>query len=122
MNSFLRFLPIAVLMTLAIVISPGVRAQGLDSQLAQTGNNNLVAPVSQLGTQAAFGGINEHWLLPLILVGLGILLLGGSRERLERRYYTPKRDYSVAYHDISGEKKRKTNQMKRLKKPLKSSN
>ena len=122
MNSFLRFLPIVILVSLAIIISPGVRAQGLDdTNLAQYGNNNLLAPISQIGTQGQFS-FDERWLLPLILVGLGVLFLGGSRERAERHYYTPSRDYTVAFHDIRGERNRKKNQISRLKKPLNSSN
>jgi len=73
-----------------------------------------------IATSSSGFNLDWRWALPFVLVGVGLLFLRGSRERVDRSYYNPGRDYTVAYHDIDGEKKRKKQQIRRLKKPLKA--
>ncbi|SRR5258708_4901965 len=126
MNSFLRFLPVVVLIFLAAFLSQGVFAQGLSDNnysnpqpFMQDGTNNLTAPIATTTGSSAFN-LDWRWVLPLLLVGVGLLFLRGSRERVDRSYYNPSRDYTVAFHDIDGERRRKRKQIRRLKRPLKA--
>jgi len=122
----LRFLPVMVLISLAVFLSPGVFAQGLTDNnysnpqpFMQDGTNNMAAPIATTTGGNAFN-LDWRWVLPLLLVGAGLFFLRGSREKIDRSYYNPNRDYTVAFHDIDGERKRKKGQIRRLKRPLKA--
>lgn len=133
MNITLRYLPVAILCALALVLSPGVFAQGLNDAsysnpqpYLQDGTNNVTTTQAQsgAGTSLSMPKLDWRWILPLIVVGLGVLLLGGGREtvREERKYYNPSRDYTVAYHEIDEDRvgKRRAQRKLKSKKPLKS--
>jgi hypothetical protein len=115
MNQLLRFLPIITLFLFSLIFLPSVWAQGLsDNSYTQSqpyalgGTNNLTAPINAQNFGNGTFGLDWRWVLPVLLIGAGLLFLRGSRERVDRSYYNPRRDYTVAF------------QINRLKKPLKA--
>lgn len=120
-----RFLPVIILFLLVALLSPGALAQGLNDNSYSypqpyniNGTNNVTTTLTEQGrgTNILFR-LDWRWVLPIMLMGIGLLFFRGSRERLGRRHYAPILGYDVAYHQLEREKRhKKTTSRRRFKK------
>jgi hypothetical protein len=105
-NSTMRLLPILTIIALVLTFASMVHAQGLDQVdtnytpvYQNSGNLTTYQQSTNLGN--FFAGFDWKWLLPLLLVPLGVLIL--KWEQAEEDDYKPRWEgygYQVVYHDI----------------------